>query len=200
MGLLKLAESADQNEVKKYHQMMHDRVKNLDKFIKDITDYSRNNRLQVVQESVPLALLANEIWESLRYSADAQEIQFINDIAEDVSVMNDGARLRVVLGNLIANAIRYHDHRKEHRFIRVSHQLTSTSFCVQVEDNGQGIAPELQTKIFEMFFRGNESSQGSGLGLYIVKETLAKLSATIGLDSELRQGSKFSITVPILFQ
>ncbi len=197
LGLLKLAESAEETEIKKYHHMMHDRVQNLDKFIKDITDYSRNNRLQVVQEPVQLTLLANEIWESLRYSADAHDIQFINDIAEEAIVINDGARLRVVLSNLIANAIRYHDHRKENRFIRVSHQLTAASFSVQVEDNGQGIAPELQTKIFEMFFRGNESSQGSGLGLYIVKETLAKLSATIGLDSAPRQGSKFFITVPI---
>jgi signal transduction histidine kinase len=65
-----------------------------------------------------------------------------------------------------------------------------------VEDNGQGIAPEYQVKIFDMFFRGNESSQGTGLGLYIVKETLAKLSGNIQLTSVPRQGSTFSISVP----
>lgn len=197
MGLLKLAESAEESEMKKYHHMMHGRIQALDKFIKEITDYSRNNRLQVVQEPVQLAALASEIWESLRYSADAQGIEFINNIAEELTVMNDGTRLRVVMSNLIANAIRYHDTRKEKRYIRVHHHLTAASFSVHVEDNGQGIAPEYQTKIFEMFFRGNESSQGSGLGLYIVKETLAKLSATIALTSAPKQGSTFSVTIPI---
>lgn len=121
----------------------------------------------------------------------------IASIAEELTVMNDGTRLRVVMSNLVANAIRYHDTRKEKRYIRVHHHLTAASFSVHVEDNGQGIAPEYQTKIFEMFFRGNESSQGSGLGLYIVKETLAKLSATIALTSAPKQGSTFSVTIPI---
>ncbi|NOS57279.1 MAG: HAMP domain-containing histidine kinase, partial [Cyclobacteriaceae bacterium] len=65
-----------------------------------------------------------------------------------------------------------------------------------IQDNGQGIAHEYQTKIFDMFFRGNESSQGSGLGLYIVKETIEKLSGNIQLTSTLRQGSTFSVSMP----
>ncbi len=197
LGLLKLAETSTESETTKYHRLMHERAQNLDKFIKDITDYSRNNRLQVVHEPVKPAQLANDIWEALRYSEDAIGIEFINDISEDLIVMNDSTRLRVVLSNLISNAIRYHDQRKENKYIRVSHQLTSSSFSLHIQDNGQGIAPEFQTKIFDMFFRGNESSQGSGLGLYIVKETLAKLSASIALCSTPRQGSTFSITLPV---
>jgi signal transduction histidine kinase len=196
-GLLKLAEeNFNETEIKNYHGMMQSRLFSLDKFIRDITDYSRNNRLQIVCENVNLALLMDEIWESLRYSTDALEIEFINDLPSNLVVSNDATRLRVVLSNLIANAIRYHDHRKEKKYIRVYHQTTSCSFSIHVEDNGQGIAPEIHTKIFDMFYRGNESSQGSGLGLYIVKETLAKLSGTIDLCSTPRQGSTFSISVP----
>src|SRR5258707_10237539 len=110
--------------------------------------------------------------------------------------MNDGARMRVVLSNLIANAIRYHDHRKDQKYIKIYHHITESSFSLHVEDNGQGIPPEIHTKVFDMFYRGNESSQGSGLGLYIVKETLDKLSGTIQLCSIPRQGSTFSISVP----
>jgi signal transduction histidine kinase len=197
LGLLKLAEGkADERELVRYHGMMQHRLSSLDKFIKDITDYSRNNRLQIVNENVNIASLTDEIWELLRYSADAKGIEFINDLPADLIVANDGTRLRVVLSNLIANAIRYHDHRKEKKYIRVYHHLTNASFSLHVEDNGQGIAPEIHTKIFEMFYRGNESSQGSGLGLYIVKETLAKLSGTVHLCSTPRLGSTFSISVP----
>jgi len=197
LGLLKLAEgNVNENEMNRYHRMMESRLSSLDKFIKDITDYSRNNRLQIVNENVNLFSLTNEIWESLQYSADAQDIKFINDLPNNLIVANDGTRLRVVLSNLIANAIRYHDHRKENKYIKVYHNITDSSFTLHVEDNGQGIAPELHNKIFDMFYRGNESSQGSGLGLYIVKETLAKLSGTIKLCSTPRQGSTFSFSVP----
>jgi len=197
LGLLNIAErNEDKDELKQYHRLMQTRVLALDKFVRDITDYSRNNRLQIVTESVDLAAMADEIWESLRYGADATGIEFINDLPRDLAVMNDGKRLRIVLSNLIANAIRYHDQRKSQRFIKIYHHVTASSFSLHVEDNGQGIAPELHAKIFDMFYRGNESSQGSGLGLYIVKETLEKLSGTIQLSSIPKQGSIFSISVP----
>ena len=199
LGLLNIAEeNNDKDELKQYHRLMQLRVLALDKFIKDITDYSRNNRLQIVTESVNLAALTDEIWESLCYSDDARGIEFVNKLPEDLTVLNDAQRLRIVLSNLIANAIRYHDQRKEKRYIKVSHHSTDSSFSLHIEDNGQGIAPEFHSKIFDMFYRGNESSQGSGLGLYIVKETLEKLSGTIQLSSVPREGSTFSISVPLI--
>jgi signal transduction histidine kinase len=197
MGLIKLAErSSSAAEIKEFHGMMHTRLASLDKFIKDITDYSRNNRLQIVKEQVNLAVMSAEIWDSLKFSQDAEGIEFINDLPTNLLVANDGYRLRIVLSNLISNAIRYHDQRKPKKFIRVFHKQTPTSFSLHVEDNGQGISPEFQTKIFDMFYRGNESSQGSGLGLYIVKEILEKLSCSIQLTSVVRQGSTFTIFMP----
>jgi signal transduction histidine kinase len=195
-GLLKLMEVSSNEERGKYQQMIQSRLLSLDKFIHDITDYSRNNRLEIARENVNLSMLALDIWESLKYSADAQGIEFVNELPADLIVNNDGSRLRIVFSNLIANAIRYHDQRKENRYIRIYHHLTSASFSLHIQDNGQGIAPEYQKKIFDMFFRGNESSQGSGLGLYIVKETLEKLSGNIQLTSTLRQGSTFSVSIP----
>jgi len=196
-GLLKLAEgNVDKKELDHYHQLMQTRLTSLENFVKEITDYSRNNRVEIVKENVDLSLLTDEIWESLRYSAEARGINFFNELPHDLVVINDGARMRVVLSNLIANAIRYHDRRKEQKYIKIYHQVTDSSFSLHVEDNGQGIAPEIHTKIFDMFYRGNESSDGSGLGLYIVKETLAKLSGTIQLCSSLREGSTFSISLP----
>src|SRR5579859_1061818 len=197
LGLLKLAEgNVNGAELNRYHVMMQSRIVALDKFITDITEYSRNNRLQIISENVNISALTNEIWQSLCYSADAEGITFVNELPEELVVTNDGTRLRVVLGNLIANAIRYHDQRKEQKYIRVYHHVTDSSFSLHVEDNGQGIAPEIHAKIFDMFYRGNESSQGSGLGLYIVKETLTKLSGSIQLSSMPRKGSTFSISIP----
>lgn len=196
-GLINLSiHNTDAGEVKKYLGMMQTRINDLERFIKDITDYSRNNRLQIAHEEINLHNLANEVWDSLQYSSEASGISFINEIPKTLMLENDSRRLRVVLTNLMANAIRYHDQRKEHRFIRLYHQSTAGSFSLHVEDNGQGIAPEIQKRVFDMFYRGNESSQGSGLGLYIVKETVGKLSGSVRLQSVPRQGSTFTVTLP----
>ena len=68
---------------------------------------------------------------------------------------------------------------------------------IRIVDNGPGIAKEHQENIFKMFYRGSESSSGSGLGLYIVKETLVKLNGDISLESQLGEGSTFTIKFPI---
>lgn len=197
LGLINIAEiSNDFNEVRKYHQMMKDRIMSLDKFIKDITDYSRNNRLTVEREQVDLTKLVREVWDMLRYTPEAQQIDFHLDIPDNLMVETDLNRLKTVLLNLVSNAIRYHDLRKADRFVKLQCQMNGESFKIKVEDNGQGIDPSFHTKIFDMFFRANDNSKGSGLGLYIVKETINKLSGSIQLESSPGVGSTFTIKIP----
>lgn len=197
LGLINIAEnSKDIAEAKQYLAMMRQRVGSLDKFIKDITDYSRNNRLHIGKENIQLATLVSEVWETLQYSPEARNIHFQMEIPEDLEVLSDRSRLTVILSNLISNAIRYHDHRKEERFIRLRVLMNGYGFYLKVEDNGQGISPEYHQRIFDMFYRANEQSQGSGLGLYIVKETLDKLSGSIHLESSPGVGSTFTVRLP----
>ena len=68
---------------------------------------------------------------------------------------------------------------------------------IEIKDNGRGIAKEFQSKIFDMFFRATDDSSGSGLGLYIVKETVDKLKGEITFESELRKGTSFTISLPM---
>lgn len=197
MGLINITlDTQNPNEVKRYLALMKDRVHSLDHFIKDITDYSRNNRLEVKREPVKLADLAHEVWESLKFSPEAENIDFRIDIPQDVYIESDKNRLRVIIGNLISNAVRYHDLKKENQYIRLHYQMNGRVSYIQVEDNGQGIASEYHTKIFDMFFRANEQSKGSGLGLYIVKEALVKLSGSIKLESTVGVGTTFTIMLP----
>jgi signal transduction histidine kinase len=175
---------------------MRDRIHSLDNFIKDITDYSRNNRLAINNESVKLVDLAEEVWESLKFSPEAVRIVFKIDIPEEISIHSDKNRLKVIISNLIANAIRYHDDKKDQQYIRLHAEVREKVFHLTVEDNGQGIDREYHSRIFEMFYRANEQSKGSGLGLYIVKEALMKLSGTIHLESAPGIGSTFTIRLP----
>lgn len=198
MGLINITEkSREPEEMVKYLGMMRERVMSLDRFIRDITDYSRNNRLEVKREKVYLRCLIDEIWESLKFSAEAETILFKNDIPEQLFIDVDRGRLQVVLGNLISNAMRYQDTKKNQPFILIEHYITGNIICLKVADNGQGIPKEYHTKVFDMFFRANEKSKGSGLGLYIVKEAIMKLSGSIQLDSEATEGSTFTVRLPL---
>jgi signal transduction histidine kinase len=171
MGLINITErSQSPEDVAKYLGMMRDRVLSLDRFIKDITDYSRNNRLEIKKEKVNIYSLAHEVWENLKYSPEAENIRFEVDVPTDLTIESDRNRLQVIIGNLMSNAVRYHDSRKREQYIRLHYQVSGRVFCIKVEDNGQGIDREYHSKIFEMFYRANEKSKGSGLGLYIVKE------------------------------
>lgn len=197
MGLINITErTQNPEEISRYLGMMKDRVNSLDRFIRDITDYSRNNRLEIKKEPIDLAALAWEVWENLKFSPDAENIHFQVEIPEDVKIESDRNRLQVVIANLLSNAVRYHDQRKPEQYIRLRYQAHGSVFSIKVEDNGQGIAKEFHTRVFEMFYRANELSKGSGLGLYIVKEALMKLSGSIQLDSTPGIGTTVTIRLP----
>jgi len=65
-----------------------------------------------------------------------------------------------------------------------------------VEDNGQGIKLEHQPRLFEMFYRANESSKGTGLGLFLVKKVLASLKGEVTISSTYLEGTRVEIEVP----
>ena len=67
---------------------------------------------------------------------------------------------------------------------------------IEISDNGVGIRADLREKVFDMFFRGHELSQGTGLGLYIVRNTIEKLGGKIALKSEENKGTTFTIILP----
>ena len=103
----------------------------------------------------------------------------------------------MILKNLIFNAVKYQDLAQKKPTIRISAKENHDHLLISVRDNGEGIDPEIQDKIYDMFFRASEKSSGSGLGLYIVKEMTNKLEGTIELISALGKGSEFIVKLPI---
>ena len=71
---------------------------------------------------------------------------------------------------------------------------------MKVEDNGEGIEESKLPHIFDMFYRATEKSEGSGLGLYIVKKVADKLEASILVESQELEGTTFKVTIPNTFE
>jgi signal transduction histidine kinase len=194
-GLIHVASlSNSSEEILQCHNMMKDRLTNLENLIRDILDLSKNSRTDIKSTPTHVHSVIEEICSNHTYGNDA--IELIIDGDTDLNVTIDTTRFKIVLTNLIANARQYADRAKPQPFVRIDYWSESSSLFVSVKDNGTGISKEYLQKIFDMFFRVEETSQGSGLGLYIVKETTEKMGGTIDVISEKGVGSEFIVSLP----
>jgi signal transduction histidine kinase len=195
LGLINLAHlTKDPNELVQIIKMIQGRVLAQDNFIREIIDYSRNARTETVVEPLKLKKQVEEVIDILKFDGQADKIEFRIKIPDECTIVTDKIRLTVILSNLIGNAIKYHDLTKTNPFIEIRFQEDITS--VHVEDNGSGVMPQHQQKIFNMFYRGSDRVTGSGLGLFITREAVAKLGGTISLKSVYGEGSTFTVTFP----
>lgn len=203
MGLMKITQMEllpEQQETSKKIAMMERMVNKLDDFIGDILDYSKNNRTDVVESNIDFNEIISGITERLHFMEGAETIKISTDIQQKVAYVSDKIRLEIILGNLISNAIKYQDKTKEHGYINIKIHSDDEKAVIIIEDNGIGIADENKEKIFEIFYRASKISTGSGLGLYIVKEAIAKLNGNLKVESELKKGTKFTVTIPNLIK
>ncbi|HEX3934568.1 MAG TPA: HAMP domain-containing sensor histidine kinase [Puia sp.] len=175
-------------------------IKKLDGFIMDILDYSRNSRLDVDRQEIHFTDLLADITGNLKFMGtdDQRKVDIRTAIRNGVSFYSDKSRIGIILNNLISNSIRYQNPWAADPFVEVSVEVSESAVNIRVRDNGIGIDSENQEKVFNMFYRVSSQSIGSGLGLYIVKETVEKLHGAIELQSEPGKGSEFSIQLPNL--
>ena len=173
-----------------------DSLKDLDKFICEISDYSRNTRLDIHRSEVNIKKTVREVLESLRFFPGSEQVEVKLDIDESLTLISDPTRLKMVITNLVSNSFKYRDPRKSDSFVNIQSNNNSHYTILEIEDNGIGIPQENLPLIFDMFYQAHENSVGSGLGLYIVKETVEKLGGKIEAESASGSGSKFRIFLP----
>lgn len=197
-GLINISElEKDIENQKEYFGLMRASIDKLEDFIKSIMEYSSNNKKAIIQEEIDLNKLLDDIVGDLKYYDRADKISLIRDINSGLHFMSDPRRVKIVLSNLITNSIKYHDYEKENLFIEVKATSVEDFIEVSIIDNGSGIDEAYLDQIFEMFFRATVSAQGSGLGLYIVKDTVKKLGGDIAVASKLGEGTTFSLRFPM---
>lgn len=199
LGLITISkQETDLDKVKEYLELKEKSVVKLDHFIQDIINLSKNARSEMICEEINFQEVILDIFEEHSYSEQALVIDKQADIQQPVTFYSDKDRLKIVLNNIISNAIRYSNSSQQQPFVRVSVRLENaallpTRVIIEVSDNGQGIAAEHIEKIFNMFYRASSEKSGTGLGLYIVKETVEKLNGTVRVSSELGKGTAFTI-------
>lgn len=196
LGIVNVARMEDGSNDALYFNKIESSVQKLDQTIKDILDYSRNGRSEVIREPVDIQELFFQQFEKLKYLPGVNEIKVDFHVEGSPLFYSDGYRIGLIFTNLLANAINYADTRKTEKLIRVRVTVRET-LTIVFEDNGLGIKEDYLPKIFRMFYRGNEKSEGAGLGLYITKEAAEKLGGTISVTSTERIGTTFTVSLPL---
>jgi PAS domain S-box-containing protein len=197
LGLVNLARlPGNTDNPMDYINVIGEKVDRLDHFIGDVLSHSKNLKLDVAVAKVDLQEVIRHTFSDLSYLEGANDIkQNIN--IEGIDFYNDPWRVSEILRNLISNAIKYRnlDGRIQSEIsikIRIDHLRADISFT----DNGIGIDDENLSRIFEMFYRASEQSDGSGIGLYIVKNAVDKLGGQISVQSKTGIGTRFHIILP----
>jgi signal transduction histidine kinase len=198
-GLVILAEKEiNKPEHAHYFRMMTSSLRKLESFIKDITDYAKNKRQQLKIEQVGIESQVAEIIDSLKFLPDASRINTSISIKTLAEFHSDKTRLNIILKNLVSNSFRYFDPMKSENYVVIEGQVNEQQMTIKITDNGIGIEDKHLPRIYDMFYRAVEHSQGTGIGLFLVRETVRMLRGKIAVKSKLGEWTIFYLTVPNL--
>ncbi|MDQ3192638.1 MAG: PAS domain-containing sensor histidine kinase, partial [Bacteroidota bacterium] len=147
-------------------------------------------------EELDIAQIIDTIIESYQFSKAYENIKMKFNYAANAKIVSDPLSVKSIIQNIIDNAIKYKNQQLAEAEILIETVDYKQGVLLSIYDNGVGIEEFQIKKIFEMFYRGNTSSKGTGLGLYIVKKSLEKIGGTISVQSQINKGSKFLIYLP----
>lgn len=199
LGLINIArdEITDQKALD-YLQKLNEQTCKTDNILKDLTVLTRIMEDDLHINKIKIKFLITDILQHLSYLDGYKNTRFTTDISEIKAFYSDENIIRKVLENIIENAIIYQSYRSNKPSVSIYIKSCEKQIKIDIQDNGIGIDPELQSQVFEMFFRGSSISNGSGLGLYLAKTGVTKLNGDIKIKSSTGKGTCFSIILPNL--
>ena len=160
--------------------------------IVDLTEVSRiQKNMEALEEEISFATILNEIKDDI-YPLVSESEAIIQEDIQVESVYFTRYLLKSILQNLLTNAIKYRSPKRSPK-VQVRVFKAQDFVVLQVQDNGLGLTPAQQAKVFEMFQRLHTHTEGTGVGLYIVKRIVESRGGVIELDSTVDQGTTFTI-------
>ncbi len=156
-----------------------------------------NQKQNVKQETIYLNALILDNLTRFSEKTENKKIKIVADFTEDFYVQSDNYLVSIIFSNLISNAIKYSNDNGK---IELKLEKTSTDLIFTIADNGVGISEQDLNKIFNSFYRSDVTNhpdiKGTGLGLSIVKKIIDSFDGSIQVNSVVKEGTEFIITIP----
>lgn len=196
LGLVNLARlPGNTDNPLEYMEIIGGKVQHLDHFIGDVLSHSKNLKMEVTISKVDFTNVINRTFNDLNYLEGASEISKSVKV-DGIDFYSDPWRISEIFRNLISNAIKYRQSGGVDSEVSIRVHVDHLRAEINFSDNGIGIDEANLARIFEMFYRATEQSDGSGIGLYIVKNAVDKLGGQINVSSRPGQGTRFNIILP----
>lgn len=194
MGLVNVS----QIEVKdtssaKYLKMIDSLVQKLDCTLLELVKAMNIKNVEQFNDKIIFEELVSDALNKFEYFKGYSRLQTSVNISFYNPFFANKPIIETILQNLIENAIKYQNYNIDNPFLKISIAEDSKGVKITVEDNGTGMDKDIQSHVFDMYFRGTQSSNGSGLGLYLVKKGVDKLKGELRLDSAPGKGTTFTI-------
>jgi signal transduction histidine kinase len=167
----------------------------MDRLLKDTLKLSRIGRMTNPPENVPFGAIVKDALEQTaeHIKSSGAEISVATDLP---AVFVDRMRIAEMLVNLITNSIKYRDEQRTPK-IEIGYRVEGEDTVFFMKDNGIGIDPRQYEKVFELFYRGGSSGNGTGAGLAIVKRIIEVHGGRIWVESEIGKGCTICFTLPV---
>jgi signal transduction histidine kinase len=176
-----------------YFEKQHEQIRRLNDMVRGLINIMRTEEAQPKVE-IDFRKMVQGCIDSFSTLKNADKVKYFIEVQEGISYHSEWVILNAIFQNLIENAIKYSSDVEP--FIRVQITGAGNEVICKVEDNGVGIPETDQPKIFDIFYRATQKSNGSGLGLYILKRSVNKLNGKVELESTENKGTTFIITLP----
>lgn len=181
-------------EIPEYLNYIYKSINKMDQLIKGILKLSRIGRIDLKIKKIDMNTMITDILHTFDCQIKCRNINV--QIGKLLDCFGDNLQINQVFSNLIDNALKYFDVKKD-PFIKITSLEEDDKYIYCIEDNGIGISREHIGKIFEIFHRIDpENHNGEGLGLNIVSKILSMHKGRINVESVLGQGSKFYVYLP----
>ncbi|MBT7080411.1 MAG: PAS domain S-box protein [Chloroflexi bacterium] len=182
------------NDISGSIKYINSSVYKMDSLLSGLLKLSRLGRAAMHLIRIDMNDLISLVTQSFEYKI--KEYGITLELEDLLLCYGDRVQINQVFSNLIDNAIKFRDPNRS-AIIRISSSQSGEHIVYCVEDNGVGIMPEYQTKIFEIFHQLNpKQSEGDGLGLTIVQRIVDRHGGRVWLEPAIDQGSKFCVSLP----
>ncbi|MFN0048471.1 MAG: tetratricopeptide repeat protein [Cytophagales bacterium] len=179
-----------------YFKMYHSQFTRIHMIVMDLINLTRMKHINENNVEIDFLKIAKDCVGSYIYLENHKNIVFEYDIEENLGFFSQWVIVNTILQNLIENAIKYSKKDFEDSFVSIKIYKEGSFVKISVKDNGNGISEEDQALIFDMFFRANDQTEGTGLGLYILKRAVERLRGEVNLESKVNEGTLFTINLP----
>ena len=197
-GLFQLYDMPGHTQEQKDHYigLIKKSTKKLEEKLLGLLELGLSKREDIKFEAIPVREKIDEILNEFESFPGRNEVLFHTTATEGLTIETEEKLFHSVMQNLIENSIKYRKSHTDDAVTKISVRKYKDGIKIKVKDNGLGMDRDLQKRVFDMFYRGHSHTEGSGLGMFIVKTHVEKLGGEIGVKSSPQLGTEFWVYLP----